>query len=580
MTTETKKPVVALCMPVADRIDPKTFRSHRFLQRGPDVVGGWHHFDMIGFPVEVARNEITHAAVNHEPGPGEDPITHLLWIDDDMVFPADALKRMLGHNVPFVGGLCFDRRAPYKPVIARFFDKSWGFDPNTVGWLFDYPPDALIDVDATGGAFLLVSVEVFKAIREREIREQAEKAGNLTEEPLDDLRKAYRSWWTPLAWQGASEDFSFCYRAKQAGFDLKVDTGLKIGHVGEVVVDEAFAKRNRPFTYRNFHPPLDALLDAVRTRPQAEASQGMRDLDSPSSAPPAPVASIVIPVYNQRPEALVAAVQSALVQTVPVEVIVVDDGNDAEHDVLAALVAGGIHVNTNVCGNPEEAARLGAGEVRLVGWTTNRGIAAALNEGRRWATTDWFAWLSSDDLFDPYKIERHLSALLSAGAKCGYTGYNLVFDNGNLIGHVATPVFTSISDQMKALGRYCAFNGSTVMIHRDVFAKVGQFDPTYRYAQDWEFWCRAGEWFFWYGIPDKLTTRREFGNLTERLNRQVDPKKTQWRDAEDAAIRNRYGLHGRALAAVIQAYEVCEAAGHGVQKPCAACLAGIVERAF
>lgn len=518
--TTTVTPVVALCMPIANKIDPQFFRSFRFLDR--DGLG-WHHFDMTGWPVEVARNEITAAVLRDAP-----EVTHLLWIDDDMVFPAHALKRLLGHDLPFVGGLCFDRRHPYKPVIARLFDKSWGFDPYTLGWLFDYPADTLLDVDATGGAFLLVKTDVFRAIREKEIREEAGRTGDLTEENLTRLRAAYKRWWTPLPWQGASEDLSFCQRVREVGVRLKVDTGLKIGHVGEVVVDEAFAKRNRTFEYHRWHPPLDALLDAARTRPRDEASQGVRDLDSPSSAPGAPVASVVIPVYNQRPDVLRAAVKSALAQTVPVEVIVVDDGSSSfVEDALVGLIG-------------EDEVQVGA-QLRVVRHGSNRGIGAALNTGIAYMTTDWFAWLSSDDFYEPDKIERHLAALLSAGAKCGYTGYNLKFDNGNSIGHVPTLIFPTIADQMHLLGRTCAINGSTVMIHRDVFAAVGLFDPSYRYGQDWEFWCRAGEKFLWHGLLDKLTTRREFGNLTAMLAKREDPAKTARRDAEDQMIRERYG---------------------------------------
>jgi glycosyltransferase involved in cell wall biosynthesis len=295
----------------------------------------------------------------------------------------------------------------------------------------------------------------------------------------------------------------------------------------------------------------------------------VRDLDV--GAPGAPVASVVIPVYNQKPEVLRAAVKSALAQTVPVEVIVVDDGSDVPvSDVLVGLIA-------------EDGVQVGA-SLRIHAHPGNQGISAALNTGIADMTTDWFAWLSSDDLFDPRKVEYHLASLLAADAKAGYTGYNLVFDNGNMIGHVVTALFPSRAEQMKVLGRVCAINGSTVMIHRSVFDSVGLFDADYRYGQDWEFWCRAGERFFWHGIPDKLTTRREFGNLTARLNAKADPVKTAKRDAEDAAIRKRYGLHGRALAAVVQATEVCREAGHAQgalhATPCTACLAGIVERAF
>jgi glycosyltransferase involved in cell wall biosynthesis len=89
-----------------------------------------------------------------------------------------------------------------------------------------------------------------------------------------------------------------------------------------------------------------------------------------------PVASIVIPTYNQRPQYLAEAVNSALGQTVPnVEVIVVDDGSDeppfADRDL-----------------KPEN--------LQIIRHETNRGIAAALNTGIRASSAPWVCWLSSD----------------------------------------------------------------------------------------------------------------------------------------------------------------------------------------
>lgn len=524
---DTKKPVVAFCQPVYNKIDPLTRRSERLLRRD-GIVGGWHSFDIVGVPVDQARNELTYAALQ------EPDVTHLFWVDDDMVFPPDALARLLSYGLPFVGGLCFDRRHPYKPVIGRIFDPSWGFEPNTIGWLYDYPPDARLSVDMTGGAFLLVERGVFEKIREQEIRKQAVADGDLTEKHVRELRLNYRRWWSPLPWQGASEDLSFCERCRTVGVQPVVDTGLKIGHVGEVVVDEQFARHNRMFEYARWHPPLDALLDAIRMQPADEVSAGLRALDG--GARQVPVATIVIPVYNQKPEHLAVAVKSALAQTVPVEVIVVDDGS------THCLWCGGdlveVKDDVHVCdaaGCP--GAPVGA---KVVHHTTNLGISSALNTGIGHMTTDWFAWLSSDDFYEPDKIERHLTALLCAQAKAGYTGYHLKFDNGNSVGHVVLPLFNTREAAMDVLRNRCCINGSTVLLHTSVFREVGAFDTSYRYGQDWEFWLRVGEKFFWHGIPDKLTTRREFGNLTERLNRGDNPEATRRRNEEDHRIRTKY----------------------------------------
>lgn len=486
----TKKTVVALCMPVADRIDPNCFQSYRFLDRSG--VDAWHHFSITGFPVDIARNEITRQVLANP------DITHLLWIDDDMVYPPGALQRMLAHDLPFVGGLCFDRRHPYKPVLARYFHPSWGYDPNALGWLFDYPPDEVIEVDATGGAFLLVKREVYEAI--------SAKHG--------EGDPAWAHWWTPLPWHGASEDLSFCRRAQEAGYTLRVDTGLKIGHVGEVIVDEAFAKRNRAFEYGKWHPPLEALAMAAATRAPDPTTEAIIHETG------APIASIVITTHDDRAEYLLAAVRSALAQTVPVEVIVVDDGSvvPASEIMAAAQDPAFRHQHLRIIRQE------------------NRGVSGALNTGIAAMGTEWFCWLPADDSHEPDKVERQLSALLAANRKAGYTGYHMKLDNGNRIAHVQTPIFRSKEEQDFVLSRGCAINGTTVMIHKSILDAVGLFDPRLRYAQDWDMWCRVGRLTQWFGMPDKLATRREFGNLTERLKQSKNPRKVE----EDEIVMRRY----------------------------------------
>lgn len=99
--------------------------------------------------------------------------------------------------------------------------------------------------------------------------------------------------------------------------------------------------------------------------------------------------SIVIPTYN-RANYVSNAVRSALNQTWPhCEVIVVDDGSTD---------------------GTEEALQEFGDRVRYFK-TANCGVAAARNRGIGESCGEWIAFLDSDDLWRPEKIERQMSAL-------------------------------------------------------------------------------------------------------------------------------------------------------------------------
>ena len=469
----SKDPVVAICVPIFDDPSYEFHQSMRFLQKpgGGTYPGKTHFVDCRGLSIETARRLLTEEALR-------DPtITHLLWVDDDMHFPPNALARLLSHNKPVVGGLCHNRRGPsYHPILARKYAPEWGLGKDVYGFCYDYPPDALFSVDATGGAFLLVERKV-----------------------VEDITTKYGpgSWWNPL--ETMSEDFSFCHRAKECGYEVLVDTGLDIGHVAKVVINKETSAKLRTVEWQKWNavPMMAPKSDSLRM----------------SSAPEV---SIVIPTYNQKPKYLVAAVISALGQTIQAEVIVVDDGTD-QYDIDDVL---GPYLD----------------KITLFKHTENKGISTALNTGISLMTTPWFCWLSSDDLLDPLKVEMQLSALKTANYKAGYHSYGVIGSEAGYFSRYVTAIaWQNMEEQKRTLSYACPINGSTVMIHKDVFDDLGRFDTTFKYGQDWEMWARIGLKYFWYRTANVLGMRREDGNLTAMLEK--DPVKAAIRDSEDARVK-------------------------------------------
>jgi glycosyltransferase involved in cell wall biosynthesis len=117
--------------------------------------------------------------------------------------------------------------------------------------------------------------------------------------------------------------------------------------------------------------------------------------------------SAVIPTYNRRAQVL-RAIESVLAQSVPVdEIIVVDDGST---DGTA------------------EAIRRRFGARVSVFQQKNAGVSAARNRGVREAGGEWIAFLDSDDVWMPTKIERQLEALAAFGGEFGLCFTDMVYD--------------------------------------------------------------------------------------------------------------------------------------------------------
>jgi hypothetical protein len=148
----------------------------------------------------------------------------LLFIDDDMVWQTDAVRRLVEVrdelDLDMVGALCFRRSTPYQPTLYMREQATAGAYNFLEKW-----DDGVVEVDATGMAFVLIHKRVFEKI-----------AGS----PLPSV--ATRKRLGPpqfFRWEGTfGEDLRFCQDAKAAGCRIYVDTRIKIGHISEVEIGE------------------------------------------------------------------------------------------------------------------------------------------------------------------------------------------------------------------------------------------------------------------------------------------------------------------------------------------------------
>ena len=179
-----------------------------------------------------------------------------------------------------------------------------------------------------------------------------------------------------------------------------------------------------------------------------------------------PLISVIIPVYNYE-RYLGEAIESVLNQTYQhLEVIVVDDGSTDQSAEVAESFAGS---GVRYC--PQAHA----------------GIGPARNKGVELAQGEFLAFLDSDDRWPLEKLERQLRAFETDPALEMVFGQALQLQNG--------PEWeAAVSDYQVAVGGMVpGMVPGTMLIKRDAFLRVGQFQGGWKVGEFIDWYARAVE---------------------------------------------------------------------------------------
>jgi teichuronic acid biosynthesis glycosyltransferase TuaG len=182
-----------------------------------------------------------------------------------------------------------------------------------------------------------------------------------------------------------------------------------------------------------------------------------------------PKVTIIIPFYNDKYVPI--AIQSALDQTYSnIEVIVVDDGSTEEVDKIQPYMEQITYIRKE-----------------------NGGTATALNYGIQHSTGEYIAWLSSDDMFLPHKIQVQMDYMLANNAPVSFSNYHLM-DKDNQVfipwcGKRFSPV-NNLREVYEAFLTVNPVNGCTIVIRKDILDTTGAFNPGFLYTHDYDLWFR------------------------------------------------------------------------------------------
>ena len=185
-----------------------------------------------------------------------------------------------------------------------------------------------------------------------------------------------------------------------------------------------------------------------------------------------PAIAVIIICYNGE-EYVTQAVTTVLRQTLTdFELVVVEDGSH-----------GGTESVVSAFNDPR---------VRYV-WRPNGGTSAARNTGAAATTAPLIAFLDCDDWWDPRKLEAQVEALrASPEAGVVYSAAMMVTEG---TGRTAIDPALIVGDVLpRLLMRNCVSgSASSVMVRRDVFERIGGFDESMKYAEDWDCWLRLAQ---------------------------------------------------------------------------------------
>ncbi|HRY30249.1 MAG TPA: glycosyltransferase family 2 protein [Elusimicrobiota bacterium] len=229
-----------------------------------------------------------------------------------------------------------------------------------------------------------------------------------------------------------------------------------------------------------------------------------------------PRVSVIIPTRNSL-RTLREALKSVFRQTYPFyEIVVVDDASrDGTARALAPMAQ--------------------AGRLRYIKLRRPVGAAEARNIGIRATKTPFVAFLDADDLWRPEKLAVQMRALEKTGALFCYSRYTVVGPAGRTLAH---PTWRSFGG-FPRIGLPLYPRTSTCVLSRQIFRRVGVFDPIFKLRHD--------ETDFFYRVRQKLG-KRAFLYLSRPLVKyrfSPDRHSAYWKTGARAApfqIQRRFDL--------------------------------------
>lgn len=192
------------------------------------------------------------------------------------------------------------------------------------------------------------------------------------------------------------------------------------------------------------------------------------DIFLPEAPADAPLVTVVIPTYNRLPF-ITEAVRSVIAQTFTNwELIIADDGStDGTAQVQMELHDARVKV-------------MSLPHTGNIAWMRN--VAAEAGKGK------WIAFLDSDDIWVPEKLDIQLNSLQQSARRWGYGGFTLIDEEGMEFTNDSayTPFSGWIADRV--IAAEAAVSIGSLVVERSLFNEAGCFNTALSllYREDYD----------------------------------------------------------------------------------------------
>lgn len=214
-----------------------------------------------------------------------------------------------------------------------------------------------------------------------------------------------------------------------------------------------------------------------------------------------PEISIVIPAYNAE-KTILKTIKSVLEQTFQdFEIIVINDGSkDKTVEITESIQDKRINIFSY----------------------ENRGLPTARNRGISRSNGEFIAFLDADDLWTKDKLEMQLTTLKQnpkAGLAYSWTCFMDVDQKGEAISFLPSPEYAFAGNvyQQLLIGDFI-HSGSNTLIRCQAIQAAGEFEPTLKSCEDWDYWLRIAARFNFVVVPKyQILYRRTPGAMSSKV---------------------------------------------------------------